>query len=64
MKKSWYSGRGLKRGLLLSFLATIVWVAGIYAFMQAQATFEPAKSQFEGVPSALSPQACSCETRT
>lgn len=53
MKNSWYSARGLKRGLLLSFLATIVWLVGIYGLMQAKASFESSQTQF-----------CSCETRT
>lgn len=41
LKNSWYSARGLKKGLLLSLLASLVWIAGVYGFMQAQEATNP-----------------------
>lgn len=64
MNNSWYSARGLKRGLLLSLLALLLWVVAVYVFMQAQAAYEASKPQFEMTPASYQPQHCVCETRT
>lgn len=64
MNNSWYSARGLKRGLLLSLLACLVWIVGIYSFMQAQAAYEASKPQFEMTPVSLKSHNYVYETRT
>lgn len=64
MKNSWYSARGLKRGLMLSLLALLVWIVGIYSFMQAQAAYEANRPQFEMSPASYQPHHCVCEART
>ena len=64
MKNSWYSARGLKRGLLLGVLAFLVWIVGIYSFMQAQAAYETNRPKFEMTPASYQPHHCVCETRT
>ena len=64
MKNSWYSARGLKRGLLLSVLALLVWIVGVYSFLQAQAAYETSRPQLEMTPASYQPHHCVCETRT
>lgn len=64
LKNHWFSARGLKRGLLLSLLASLAWITGVYSFMQAQEANQAANPYFKMTQVSFQLHNDVCETKT